>query len=69
MFVILDVVVKEKLLITKFCSRRLWQNQSPPPEVQQDDRQDLQITLQEVIVMINMLINRGQKEMMQANGG
>jgi len=45
----------------------LWQNQSPPFETQQDDRQELQITLQEVIDMINLPINEKQEEMMKVN--
>ena len=32
----------------------LWQNQDPPQEAQQDDQQDLQITLQEVIDIIDI---------------
>ena len=32
----------------------VWQNQSPLVETQQDDQPELQITLQEVIDMINI---------------
>ncbi len=35
--------------------------------MQQDDRYELQITLQEVIDMIDMLINISQEELIQAN--
>ena len=38
---------------------KVWQNQSLPYETQQDDQHKLQITLQEMIDMINMLINIG----------
>ncbi len=36
-------------------------------EAQQDNQQDLQITLQEVIDMIDILISIIQEEMMQSN--
>ena len=42
----------------------MWQSQNPSVEAQQDDRPDLQITLQEVIDMIS---NTAQKKMMQAD--
>ena len=45
----------------------MWQNQSPPCEAQQDDQHKLQITLQEVIDMIDMLINVSQEETTLAN--
>ena len=47
----------------------MWQNQSPSREAQQDDRHELQITLQEVINMIDMLINVSQEETTLANVG
>ncbi len=40
----------------------MWQNQNLSREAQQDDRHELQITLQEVIDMIDMLINVSQEE-------
>ncbi len=37
--------------------KNMWQSQNLFQETQQDDQQDRQITLQEVIDMINMLIS------------
>ncbi len=57
--------------INKSCgvksAHMMWQNQSPSREAQQDDRHELQITLQEVINIINMLINVSQEETTLAN--
>ena len=46
----------------------MWQNQSQPIETQQDDQQNLQITLQKMINMIDMADDGKQKEMMVNDG-